>query len=64
MATFRVWAAMETYCYLDVEANSATEAMAIAEYTDGGEFIEDPDPYSGDFRVIEAYRLKEPPTEI
>ena len=64
MATFRVWAGLDTYCYLDVEANSAEEAMAIAQYTDIEEFTVDPDPDSGEFRIIEAYRLKEPPTEM
>lgn len=37
--SFRVWAKMTSYAYLDVKANSKEEAEKIAEDTDGGEFI-------------------------
>ena len=59
MAVYRVWAAMETYCYLDVEADSIDEAMDIAKATDGGEFIEDPDPYGGDWRILDESQVQE-----
>ena len=36
---YRVWAKMTNYAYLDVEAEDENEALAIAENTDGGEFI-------------------------
>lgn len=39
MKKFRVYASYVSYCYLDVEAETADEALTIAESTDGGEFI-------------------------
>ena len=54
MAIYRVWAKMTTYCYLDVEAEDAYEANEIAENTDGGDFIEDSDPYNGDWEIMES----------
>lgn len=59
MAIYRVWAAMETYCYLDVEADSPEEAYAIAEETDGGDFIEEPSPWGGDWRLLDMSEVQE-----
>lgn len=59
MALYRVWAAMETYCYLDIEADSVAEAMDIASATDGGDFIEDPDPYGGDWRLLDESEVQQ-----
>ena len=53
MATYRVWAKMVTYAYLDVEAESEDEAVEIAYDADGGDFIEDTDPYSGSWEIME-----------
>lgn len=53
MKKFRVWAKCSNYCYLDVEANSAEEAEEIAGNTDGGDFITDDNPYSGDWEIID-----------
>ena len=52
MALYRVWAKMTTYCYLDVDADSADEANEIAENTDGGDFIEDDSPYGGEWDIL------------
>ena len=41
MKTFRVWAACDTYYWIDVEAETAEEAYEIAEEADGGDFEED-----------------------
>ena len=41
MAKFRVKYRSIDYLYLDVEADTFEEAKEIAEYTDGGSFIED-----------------------
>ena len=38
---YRVMCKSISYVYLDVEANSVEEAVAIAEDTDGGDFIND-----------------------
>ena len=50
MAKYRVWAKMISYSYLEVEAESKEEAEAIAEETDGGEFIPTDD---GDWELID-----------
>lgn len=47
--TYRVWAKVTSYCYLDVEASSEDEAFAIADDTDGGDFIPCDD---GEFEVM------------
>lgn len=48
MKTYRVWAKMTTYCYVDIEAEDESEANEIAWETDGGDFIEDDSsPYGG-----------------
>lgn len=52
MALYRVWAKMTTYCYLDVDADSADEANEIAENTDGGDFIEDDYTYGGEWDIL------------
>lgn len=49
MPKYRIWAQSISDVYLDVEADSYDEAYAIAEDTDGGEFIEDTSPCSGDW---------------
>lgn len=50
-AKYRVWAKMTTYSYIEVEAGSESEAISIAEDTDGGEFITSDD---GDWEITEA----------
>lgn len=49
MAKYRVWAKMTSYSFLDVEAENEQEALEIAEYTDGGEFIT---TEGGDWEVL------------
>ena len=51
---YRVWAKMTSYCYIEVEAMSETDAIKIAEDTDGGEFITCDD---GDWEVTEANEI-------
>ena len=53
MKTYRVWARMTCYAYLDVEAENKKDAISIAEQTDGGEFYTDDDPFSGSWEVID-----------
>ena len=48
MSTFRVWAKMTSYSYVEVEAESEEEAISIADDMDGGEFIPTDD---GDWEV-------------
>ena len=55
MAKYRVWAKSNSYCYLDVEAESIEEAREIGYDTDGGEFIED----SGDWEYGDVVLLEE-----
>ncbi len=38
MKTFRIWAKITSYAYLDVEAETEADAIKIAEEADGGEF--------------------------
>ena len=47
--TYRVWAKITSYAYLDVEAESESEAISIGEKTDGGEFIP---THDGDFEIM------------
>ncbi len=56
-------AEMVTNCYLEVEANNEEEALAIAENTDGGEFVTDDDPNSGSWIITDAV-LKEEKEEV
>ena len=54
MKTYRVWARMTTYCYLEVEAESKEEALNIAYEEDGGCFVEDDGPYGcGSWDIME-----------
>ena len=48
--TFRVYAKVITYCYIDIDANSKEEAEDIAMDTDGGDFV-NRDESGGDFIV-------------
>lgn len=54
---YRVWAKMSTDAYLDVEAEDEDEARNIAEEADGGDFIPDDDPYSGDWEITDVEPL-------
>ena len=54
MAKYRVWAECISDVYLDVEADSEEEALAIASEADGGEFIDSGD---GDWKMGSAYKL-------
>ena len=56
MKTYRVWAKMTTYLYIDIEAEDAESAVAEAEDIDGGVFIND--EFSGDFEIVGADELK------
>ena len=56
---YRVWAKMTSYSYVDVEADSESEAMSMAEEIDGGEFIGDDDPLSGDWEICRADEREE-----
>jgi len=53
--TYRVRAIASTTCYLDVEAESASEAQNIAENTDGGDFISEDD--GGDWIILDANQI-------
>lgn len=55
---YRVWAKMTNMAYLDVEAKDKDEAEAIALDTDGGEFIPDTNPHSGDWTIEEVEEVK------
>ena len=50
MKTYRVWAEITSYAYIDIEAESAEEAEVMAENTDGGEFT--PSESDGDWEII------------
>jgi len=39
MKNFRVYATMTELLFIDIKANNLEEAIAIAEETDGGDFI-------------------------
>ena len=56
MKTYRVWAKVIGYAYLDVEADSAEEAIAIAEDTDAGYFTDTPD---GEFEIMDEDYVEE-----
>lgn len=56
MKTYRVWAKMTTYCYIDIEEENADFAMAKAEGIDGGEFT--PDDSLGDWDILSADELE------
>lgn len=49
--TFRVYAKVVTYCYLDVTAKSQDKAEEIAQDTDGGDFITEEIEDGGEFIV-------------
>jgi len=52
---FRVVAAVTTYAYLDVRADSVEEAREMAGETDGGEYYTmDTDERPGSFNIIEV----------
>ena len=51
MNRYQVPATTCTYLYLEVLAESEEEAFAIAEETDGGQFIEEDGYGSGDWEV-------------
>ena len=57
MKTYRVWAKMTTWAYLDVEAENEREAWNIANETDGGEFI--CDESNGDWEIDPECEIKE-----
>ena len=52
---WRVYASVETRCYIDVEAKTKDEALQMGEYTDGGDFINEDD--EGDWNVYDAVEL-------
>jgi hypothetical protein len=54
-AKYRVVAAVTTYCYIDVVADSEDEAKEIAGEKDGADFYTmDVDERAGEFKIIEA----------
>ncbi len=59
---FRVWAKMDDYLYLDVEAESKEEAVAIAEEADGGDFTSE--GALGDWEIKEAVEIDEEGNKI
>lgn len=52
---FRVFAEVSNRCYIDVNATTEDEAMALAENIDGGDFISD--EQSGDWKVYQATKI-------
>jgi hypothetical protein len=54
MPTYRVYAKATTYFYLDVKAESETEALEIGERADGGDFIEDMSPENCSWDIVLA----------
>ena len=61
MAKYRVWATCISDVYLDVDAESEEEAREIAEYADGGDFI---DAGSGEWKVGSVIELDKNGKEI
>lgn len=59
--TFRVYAKVVTYCYLDVEAENQEQAEEIAQDTDGGDFTTEEVEDGGDFIVAPE---EKPTTEV
>jgi len=55
MSKFRVYAEVTTRCYIDVDAESEEQALAIGEDTDGGDFISEED--TGDWKVYQATKI-------
>ena len=49
--SFRVWAKMTTYCYIDVKANDQDQAETMAKDMDGGDFISTDD---GDWEIVSS----------
>ena len=56
MGKYRVWANSVSHVYLDVEAASEEDAIAIAEEADGGDFI---DVGFGYFEITDAIKQDE-----
>lgn len=57
---YRVLCTMSVDLYLDVEAESRDEAIEIAQFTDGGEFIGDTSyGVGGDWNIYDAIELTE-----
>lgn len=54
---FRVKAAMTTYLYIDVKANSEQEAKEFAEKVDGGNFISEGGGGDGSWEITEAFEI-------
>jgi hypothetical protein len=57
---FKVEAEVVSYCYIYVEAESADEAEAFAETVDGGDFITDDSPTSGDWNICGVHPNAQP----
>ena len=56
MKTYRVWAKMISYAYLDVDAEDEDEAWEVADRTDGGEFTPTSD---GDWELLDTDYITE-----
>lgn len=57
--TFRVFAEVTTSCYLDVEAETEEEALAIGQDADGGEFTtQDDDGYWDVYSAVEISEIE------
>jgi len=57
MKKYKVPATMYTYLYLEVSAESADEALAIARETDGAEFISEDG--SGEWELGEPAQIED-----
>jgi hypothetical protein len=58
MKTFRAVASYTMYCTVDIEAENADEAFAIAKSMDGGSFEQDANNY-GDWNIDEVIDITE-----
>ena len=56
MKTYRVWAKIISYAYLDVDAEDEDEAWEVADRTDGGEFTP---THDGDWELLDTDYITE-----
>jgi len=55
MKRYRIYAAYDTYCEAEIEAESEDQAYDIAKQMDGGEFISRD---SGDWRILDVEEVE------
>ena len=55
--TYRVFAKITTFCYIDVEADSQLEALQVGYKTDGGDFTTEEGQDDGIWDIYDAKKL-------